>query len=98
MLLCSAAEINLKQAQEGAADLSPDHADAGFSAQIAFVAGTEYTTVQLISVAVTLCTQIRGAAYTISPAMVNPQPVASHLEPVYSVQTSFLMQCYCFGD
>ena len=48
------------------------HPQEMFALQIAFVAGTEYTTVQLISTAVSLCTQIRGTPYTISPAMVHP--------------------------
>lgn len=44
-----------------------------FLIQVAFVAGTEYTTIQLISVTVALSTQMtQGHAYELSPAMVMP--------------------------
>lgn len=56
--------------------------------QVAFVAGTEYTTIQLISVTVALGTQmIHGQPYQLSPKMVSPCVLIKEaLMPLISVQ------------
>ena len=73
------------------------HAQEMFALQIAFVAGTEYTTVQLISTAVSLCTQIRGNPYTISPAMVHTslRCIALHCIAPVSHQSRKQWRLFC---